>query len=330
MSGRRRLRAVNLNLLPVMRELLRKRNVTHAAEALLMSQPAVSEALGRLRHLFQDDILVAKGRQFELTPLAERLRPMLETSLDQIEVLLSTPVFDPLEVKGSVKVATADYVVSIFGTELLKRLRTAAPRLTVHFIDITPQSIDELRSNEIDFILTPASAAMLEFERHPLFEDEAVCVVPADSPIKGTIAEKDFWSARHAAFSPGGTLSASLHAQVLQEMGREEFNAVVVQSFMLLPFLVSSTGTIAIVPRLLAQRLAPMAKVRIANLPFSFPKLRIFAFWNRAKSQDPAHHWFREFMSEVPLPNRSANAAASAAITQARRGPRSRQRSARS
>lgn len=299
MHRTRHLRAVNLNLLPVLRELLRKRNVTHAAEALFMSQSAVSEALGRLRHLLQDDILVARGRQFVPTPLAERLGPMLETSLDQIELLLSTPQFDPAQIKGSVKIATVDYVVAILGAELLQRLRARAPDLTVHFIDVTPQSAADLGQGELDFIWSPATPLLIDHERLPLFDDAAVCIVPADSPITGTISEADFWSARHAAFAPGSVASASLHASVLAHLGKEEFNAVLVQNFLLLSLLVESTNTIAIVPRLLAEQFSLAANVRIVDLPFNFPEIRISAYWSRGRTHDPAHQWFRDLLTEL-------------------------------
>jgi DNA-binding transcriptional LysR family regulator len=80
-----RLRSVDLNLLPVLRQLLEDRNITRAAEALALTQPAVSKALARLRAIFDDPLLVRDGRRMILTPRAEQLQPQVEEQCRELE-----------------------------------------------------------------------------------------------------------------------------------------------------------------------------------------------------------------------------------------------------
>src|SRR5690606_32214850 len=152
----RNLRSVNLNLFPVLRELLRKQNVTHAAQALNMSQSAASDALARLRHLLQDEILVPDGRRMRLTSYAQRIEKVVEDCLTQMEELVCELPLDISSEEGTLKIATVDYVVDVFGRKLLRRVAADAPKLTIHFVNISHNSVQDLSAGVVDFILTAA------------------------------------------------------------------------------------------------------------------------------------------------------------------------------
>ena len=69
------LAGLDLNLLPALEALLRRRNVTHAAADVGLSQPAMSRALARLRETFGDPLLIRAGGGLAPTPLARSLAP---------------------------------------------------------------------------------------------------------------------------------------------------------------------------------------------------------------------------------------------------------------
>lgn len=85
------LRRIDLNLLVVLDALLSERHVSRAAQRLAMSQPAVSHALGRLRELFGDPLLVRVKSRMQLTSLALELAPKLQASLDQVRGVIGGP-----------------------------------------------------------------------------------------------------------------------------------------------------------------------------------------------------------------------------------------------
>jgi hypothetical protein len=68
-----RLRRVNLDLLPILHELLRTRSVARTACSFGLTQSPVSPALQQLRAAFEDELLVSLGRNVHLTKRAERL-----------------------------------------------------------------------------------------------------------------------------------------------------------------------------------------------------------------------------------------------------------------
>src|SRR5260221_14208434 len=106
-----RLRAINLDLLPLLYELLRTRSVTSTARSFNLTQPAVSRALRQLRHTFQDELLVPLGRDARLTERAESLvAPLARTMADLDLVLRPAGRFDPPTPAAHPFINTAGYV----------------------------------------------------------------------------------------------------------------------------------------------------------------------------------------------------------------------------
>ena len=91
------LAGLDMNLVVALHALLTERNVTRAASRLLLSQPAVSRALQRLRELFHDDLLIRSPSGYEPTPKGKRLLQELSTMLPRLDRLLSGEDFDPKE-----------------------------------------------------------------------------------------------------------------------------------------------------------------------------------------------------------------------------------------
>src|ERR1700726_837807 len=116
----RSLRAINLNLLPALRVLLRFRQVSRAAKALNMSQSSVSELLGALRHLFHDELVVSEGNRMRLTALAERLEAQIEAPLKPVACLASTEFSAYSVEKPAIDIATSDYIMAVLAPRLVQ------------------------------------------------------------------------------------------------------------------------------------------------------------------------------------------------------------------
>ncbi len=65
--------AIDLNLLVVFDAMMQERNVTRAGERLGLSQPAMSHALIRLRHMLKDDLFVRSPKG--MLPTRDNERP---------------------------------------------------------------------------------------------------------------------------------------------------------------------------------------------------------------------------------------------------------------
>src|ERR1700730_5515314 len=83
------LRQADLNLLVAFTAVAEERNITRAASRLLLSQPAVSRALHRLRDMFHDDLLIRTANGYEPTPKGQRLLQDLATILPRLDRLMA-------------------------------------------------------------------------------------------------------------------------------------------------------------------------------------------------------------------------------------------------
>ena len=250
------LRSINLNLLPVLRELLRTKNVTNAAESLNMRQSTVSETLGRIRHILGDEILVPKGRRLVLTAYAERLQERLEETLSHLEELLLPPALSLEHLNGCIVVALADYVVWAIGPKLLRQIAISAPKLTVHFVNVSFGSISELRQGQIDLLVVPAGVTgattdMDGFDSMHLFEEEIICLSADNSRYQDKISRTEWETARHISFCSDRSATSSYESVVLGQIGLTRVDAARVSSFMLLPFLIENTDYLCLVTKII-------------------------------------------------------------------------------
>ena len=145
----------DLNLLRVLDALLRERNVSRAAERLSLSQPAVSNALNRLRELLDDPLLVRAGRAMQPTPRALALEAPIRHALQQIEhSLIAGEAFDPARSQQRFRIAVTDYVELVCMPALMRRLAEHAPGIQLAIQHLTPTlPVEALDNGEVDLVL---------------------------------------------------------------------------------------------------------------------------------------------------------------------------------
>jgi LysR family nod box-dependent transcriptional activator len=291
------LRKTNLNLLPVLRELLRHQNVTNAARALNLSQPAVSKALAQLRGLLHDELLIPNGRALQPSALAERMLPHLEITLGALERLISPVGYDPATSRGVIKIAATDYVILLLGAELIKRLSSLAPHLTIEFVDgLTTRAVD-LRTGDVDLFISPGNLRnpeLDEFSNAALFDDEIACIVDRDDRCAASMSRSDFVKRDIVLFTPTGTGSRSFAELCLNNAGLSGLNLIRVPHLNLIPYLVQGTGAVGLMPRRLGVRMSMAERTRMVRAPVEFPPLEVALWWSSAKEHDPGQLWLRE------------------------------------
>ncbi len=295
------LRNVNLNLLPVLRELLIEQNVSLAGAKLNLSQSATSEALSRLRHLFDDQLLVQEGRKMRLTSFARQLLPQLEDSVRTIEKLLNEPQFDPSTSKRKFSIATADYVTELIGPIVLQDLQTHAPHVSIQFSGLHPNTLDDLSSATLDFCIVPSR--IFEYEhllQQTLFHDRFVVIVAKNNPHIGKrLTSKKFLELKHIMFRPDVKLSAIMEAQLDHHLPSPLKIAAWVNQFNLMGCFVADSDMLAVVQYRLAVRLAEQYNLNIYELPTGFADLTLAAHWSYEADRDPAIKWLVSRLIEI-------------------------------
>lgn len=294
------LRQFDLNLLVALDVLLTERNVTRAGERLFLSQPAMSGILARLRHAFQDELLVRVGRNLELTSLATELADPVRDCVRQVDDLLNLRrPFEPKSAQWSCRIEASDYVVFLLLGPLLRAVTDVAPNVSVRFSALEPTAGERLAAGDIDFAVLP-----MEFEAGlpsvALFEDSWVCAVWANHPHeRERFTLDEFLALPHLSFRLAGQDTGSIAENHLAAIGCERRIVASTESFATAPFLLRDTPLVTLVPRRLGERLVGAAEIRLIEPPFEVPPLREKLVWSPRYTASAAHAWIRERFVEV-------------------------------
>jgi len=286
---------IDLNLLMALGALLEERNLTRAGEKLNMSQPTMSGALARLRQHFGDELLVRSGRQYALTPTAERLLPAVQRALCQVERTLAvTPEFDTATSTRTFSLALSDYAVTVLIEPLLRRVHELAPGVGLELCPIPPDMQESDRGLLQHDLLIAPMGFRFPGRSEVIFRDRFVCILdPANPRLRdGRLSLEDLGSLPHAAatFGHAGLNPAE---RALDELGVTRDVRVTTVGWLPLPFVVAGTGLVAVLPERLARRVAAAAGVAVAEPPFGRVELVEAAWWHPMRTADPALAWLR-------------------------------------
>ena len=292
----------DLNLLVALDALLTERNVTRAGNRLNLSQSAMSGALARLRHYFQDELLVPVGRQMVLTPVAEGLvAPVREILLQIRGTLGSKPRFDPASSTRHLSVAVSDYVTDILMADVLRAARGQAPRITFELRPMGRRAGEDLESGELDFLIAPEGYVSPLQPTEVLFEDTFVCVVWAGNKAIGkTMTIEQYLDLGHVVVNVAGNeppLNYDEH--FLRQSNYRRRVEISVPMFSMAPQLVVGTDRVATITTRLAAKYAEIMPLRLLPLPIAMPPMVERLQWHKVHECDPAHHWFRGLLKTV-------------------------------
>ena len=131
------LRTFDLNLLKVFDEVMAERSLTKAARHLSLTQPAVSNALRRLREALGDELLVRKGRGLEPTARGLELWPGVREALGGIQAALAPSVFNPATADNAFVLAMADATAAELMPGLVAVMGEEAPGVSLRIVPLT-------------------------------------------------------------------------------------------------------------------------------------------------------------------------------------------------
>ena len=301
-----RLREVDANLLLALHALLEERNLTHAGERMTMSQPAMSGALARLRKHFDDELLVRSGRGFELTPLADRIRPLVAEAVEAAEALLGNQrEFDAATSHKRFTVSISEYAMTVLAEPLTRAFGEQAPGCTVALdpIDVRSDQV-ETQLMRRDLIVAPLGFD-LPGRTQPVFTDELVCVVArGHSRLRdGALTLDDLREMPHAVaeFAAADVRRRPLEVVAEQQGLADRTVLVQVTSLLTLPFAVAGTDMCAFVPSRLARRCLDILDLEIARTPLDTVRITEAAHWHPRREKDPAVVWLRHLLHDVAI-----------------------------
>lgn len=294
------LQAMDLNLLLVFEALMDERNVTRAAGRVGLSQPAMSNALGRLRRTFDDPLLVRTPEGMAPTPLAQTLIVPVRQALAALRGALDEHAdFNPAEAKRTFHLLANDYVEMTLLSSLIGPLSRDAEGLTLR--NYRPRTLFQPppASALVDFydLAIGFYPDLIAFEAgiraEMLWEEKNVCIARAGHPeIQGSISLDQYSAARHVAvfYKSQGT---GLIDTMLENQGKSRRQTILVPHFTSVPFLVAASDLIGVVPEGLVGQFGHLG-LQAIPLPFEIAPFRLTMAWHERYDNDPAHAWLRE------------------------------------
>lgn len=293
MSGTRRLRGLDLNLLVALDALLRTRSVSLAAAEVGVSQPVMSTALARLRRFFDDRLLVRSGRTYELSSLARQLRPAVAEALDSVErVVHARKTFDPNE-EFEVSILCGEVLAALLMPEVGRRMRQDAPQSRLRVLEssaLDGSSLENALAETLDGIILP-HGWLSGLEHIDVLDDQWVLTVSADDP-RERLELEDLQAQPWVVARLG---NGDLHRGMHQVMAAGIQPRIDVEAYgsMAMPFFLRGTDRIAVIGRRLVTDLGPMMGIREIAGPIDFESLHQAFWWHPSREHDPVHRWLR-------------------------------------
>ncbi|MER2043934.1 MAG: LysR substrate-binding domain-containing protein [Pantoea agglomerans] len=291
----------DLNLLPVLLVMMEERNVTRAAERLGITQPALSNALNRLRETLNDPLFIRERYGMRPTPKAEQMAQVVGAALSSIDkVILGQQDFDPLNATRLFTLAPNSYVEFIMMPAIVARLRSCAPgirlRLTPFGNDVTETGVI---SGNTDMVLGRIVEPPDNLVVQHLMNEGLACVIRADHPLVGeNLSAEQYEQLKHVNVLPPGRMRAGLY-QALEQRGLRRQVAVSVTHFLAVPEMIAVTDYCATLPRLICQHLSRDQRLRIVPAPVDLGTFPVEMGWHARYRDDPAHRWFRTLITET-------------------------------
>jgi DNA-binding transcriptional LysR family regulator len=297
---------MNLNLLVAFEALLEERSVSRAASRIGLSQPAMSNALARLREAFGDPLFLRAARGVTPTARAAELAAPVRAGLAHLRAAVEGQAgFDPSASTRTFRLAMTDYAELLLLGPLLRRVHQAAPGVQVLIrrldgIFTAPET--ELRAGTLDAAIgffPDASALDSSTRVLDLLEEGNVCVARRNHPLmrRRLTAERFAAAASVAVFYRAD--HRGLIDSVLAGQGLSRRLQATTPHFLAVPYLVAASDLVACVPAGLALRFRQRLALEVRKLPFSLPKFHHRLAWHEQVDGDAAHRWLRELIAEA-------------------------------
>ena len=295
-----RLRSVDLNLLVALDALLEERHVSRAALRIGLSQPAMSNALARLRATFGDALLVRTPRGMEPTARGLELSGQVRQLLRQVErVLTADAGFEPSRCETRFVLRLSDLLSRLFLPGIARALLREAPHAGLEIAHLSPaQTVQALETDRCDLALSMRLEHGGSIVRQPLLADRMVCVMRRDHPAaRGRLDLERLLTLQHLRVSISPVDSRFVD-DALARLGRRRRVAANVPHWLVVPEVLRATDLVAVMPQRLADVLARAADgFARRELPLPETAFDWALYWHRRHEGSAQHAWLRNLVA---------------------------------
>ncbi len=292
---------VDLNLLVVFDALMSERHATRAGQKIGLTQPAVSHALNRLRHMFGDPLFVRSPQGMTPTPAAQRIAPAVRSVLTRIQdVLRGSPLFDPSTSTRQFTLGLSDYAALVLLPRLTARLEREAPNVTIVARN-TAHAIGfgMLESGDVELIAGNFPSPPPHLREELLYLETFACAVRSGHPALRSLSDPArYLKLRHLQVSTRGNPHGYVD-DILIKGGRARQISLTVSQFLMAPMLIATSDLVATEPHRLFDPYIDPFQLRLFKPPFAIPPFRVVQAWHGRNDTDAGHLWLRQRVKEI-------------------------------
>lgn len=300
----KKLNKIDLNLLHVFTEIYSTRSITQASYNLGITQPAVSNALARLRKIIGDTLFLRSSHGMMPTPLAIEIAPVIRQAITSLDSIIDGSFnFNPAQCKKVFCLAMTDYGAATILPEITKAVDELAPNVGLRVIRLDKNSISEkLLNGDVDLAFSSSLDVASDIYAKELFSDEFTCMVRIDhESINETMSEGDFVNHPHVLYTPQEG-KWGVVADLLSAQGIEHRTKVYTTHAYAIPQIIANTNLITVIPKRLAQTFLQFGRFRLLTPPFDMPTLSVRQFWHLRTNNSQPDIWLRNLITNQLYP----------------------------
>lgn len=304
-------RTLDLNLLRVFDAIMAERSLTRAAHKLVLTQPAVSNALRRLRDALGDELVRRSGPGIEPTPRALALWPAVRAALATLQGALAPEQFIPGEADNTFVLAMADATAAALMPGLVNILATEAPGISVRVLPLAtrdPRHLLDEEAADMAIGYFPAVLAHLasgqsndapDYAHQRVYDGEYVCLMRKDHPLaRQALTLEHFCAARHLLVSFSGR-PYGFTDEALAALGRERRIVLTVNQFFTAARVVARSDLLTVLPLHFVHTMGLTDQLIWRALPLRLPTVHVDALWHQRRRHGAAHEWLRSVIARL-------------------------------
>jgi DNA-binding transcriptional LysR family regulator len=295
-----KLAALDLNLLVVFDAIMRDRSVTRAGQRLGLSQPAMSHALTRLRHMLKDELFVRSPNGMVPTPRAEELATPIRIALDGLQQSLEPLQFDPSKETTTFYIAVDNYAAIVLVAPIAALVAKIAPGVKLDFRPSgTLNVLEQLDRSELHLAMGPLVVQGERFSRKRLLQDQFVVVHRKGHPA----AKAQEFSTEKLATLPQLEISSAQFGPDFVDgspgRSRPTLKPAIRAPFLSAAQILATSDLVAVLPLNVAKNMTRSHHLVFRRLSRSPKPIEAAMIWLRRLDNQPAHAWLRDVISRV-------------------------------
>ena len=293
-------RPVQVQELAAFHAILSNGSISAAAEALGISQSAVSKQLKTLREYFGDELFVRSGRGMAATNRALALAPQISNLLTSFEALHGEIDFDPSNLERDFVISTTDEIQHVLLNQLIAQIGPASPgsRIIFRVLD-RDHAAKQLESGSVDIAISPNWRVPEHLHQKRLFSDDFVVLFREGHPLQDrTLTLKRYLDASHMMVSPVGNTSGPID-ELLHANGQDRFVSLTTPYFMQVADALCGSDLILTLQRKTCETLVSKYPLVTAEVPLRLQAVHYYLYWHKRYDKDSSNRWLRQVCCDI-------------------------------